>query len=384
MAKSQSVTSDAGDYYPVLSSYSEQNNSSLSFLSNEWDDPEVWREMGREKLQELLAYDPKPAPLNPEYLDTVREDGFTRYLVRYQINAYQETEAFLLIPDQLQTPAPAVIALHDHGGFYYYGKEKHHGIENAPSILTDYKEGLYEGRNYGDELARRGFIVLSPDAVYFGSQRIDPDKINPESTREYFRQISDNRNDNIEAFNGLAGRQEIPMNKTILAAGTTWLGMIVQGDTKAIDFLLTRPEVDPDRIGVMGLSLGGIRTIYLFGLDSRIKTGVNAGFMTTYREMLQNKVGRHTWMAYVPRQYQFLDLPDVASLNAPRPFFVMNAAQDQLFTREGMEQAGDKIRTIYSKMGAEDYFEERYYDVPHSMNSEMQEDAFKWFEKWLQ
>lgn len=384
LAKAQSVTSDAGDYYPILASYSDQNNSSLSFLSNEWDDPEVWREKGREKLQELLAYDPNPAPLNPEYLDTVQEDGFTRYLVRYQTNANQKTEAFLLIPDQLQTPAPAVIAMHDHGGFYYYGKEKHHGSKDAPSILSEYKEGLYEGRNYGDELAKRGFIVLSPDAVYFGSQKIDPDKISPEKTREYYRQVSDNENNTIKAFNELAGRQEIAMNKTILAAGTTWLGMIVQGDIKSIDFLLTRPEVDPERIGVMGLSLGGLRTTYLFGLDSRIKTGVIAGFMSSYRHMLQSKVGRHTWMAYVPRQYQFLDLPDVASLNAPRPLVVMNAAQDQLFTKEGMEKAGNKLRTIYSKMGADDHFDERYYEAPHSMNIEMQEDAFNWFEKWLQ
>lgn len=126
--------------------------------------------------------------------------------------------------------------------------------------------------------------------------------------------------------------------------------------------------------------MGGLRTIYLFGLDSRIKAGLVAGFFSTYQEMLRNKVGRHTWMAYVPRQYQFLDLPDVASLNAPRPLFVMNATKDHLFTRKGMEQAGDKLRSIYSNMGSEENFHERYYDVPHSMNIEMQEDAIKWFE----
>lgn len=255
-AKSQVSKSDIGNFFPILNSYADQHNSRLSYLNSQPQDVEVWRQKGRSTLRELLAYDPEPAPLDPVYLDTLRQDGLTRYLVRFQTNAYQETEAYLLIPDQLQEPAPAIITMHDHGGFYYYGKEKHHNIEDEPSILTDYKKGLYEGRNYGDELAKRGFVVLSPDAVYFGSQRIDPDKINPERTGEYVRQLSGNGNENIEAFNDLAGRQEIAMNKTILAAGITWLGIIAQGDRKSIDFLLTRPEVDPDKIGVMGLSDG--------------------------------------------------------------------------------------------------------------------------------
>jgi dienelactone hydrolase len=172
------------------------------------------------------------------------------------------------------------------------------------------------------------------------------------------------------------------MEKTMLTAGTTWLGMIVQGDRVAIDFLLSRPEVDAQKIACMGLSLGGLRSTYLFGMDSRIKAGVIAGFSTTYGHMLREYV-RHTWMMYVRRQYQFLDLPDVASLNAPRPLLVLNCKQDALFNPAGMQAAETKLAAIYTKMKAPEKFTCTYYDVPHSMTIAMQEDAFAWLEKWL-
>jgi hypothetical protein len=85
----------------------------------------------------------------------------------------------------------------------------------------------------------------------------------------------------------------------------------------------------------------------------------------------------------VPRQYQFLDLPEVASLNAPRPLLVMNCKQDKLFSFAGMQAAEQKLTTIYGKMNAPEKFTARYYDEPHSMNIQMQEDAITRLEKWL-
>jgi len=378
----QDDTSDVGNFYPFLKKYSINHNNKLSFLSKDRNDTDSWRTDARSKMAQLLGFYPEPASLNPEVLDTINRRGYTQYLVRYNLNALQQTDAYLLIPDNLEAPAPAVIALHDHGGFYFYGKEKHTYIDNRPEILVNYIENLYEGRTYADELARRGFVVLSPDAFYFGSQRIDPAKITSDRTEQYFRESQGEINNRIEVFNNLAGDHEVPMQKTILTAGTTWPGIMVHGDRRAIDFLLTRPEVDSTRIGAMGLSLGGLRTTYLFGMDSRIKVGVIAGFSSTYEQMMQRHL-RHTWMMYVPRQYQFLDLPDVASLNAPKPLMIMNAKQDQLFTLEGMKKAEEKLKCIYAKMDAPEMFKTSYYDVPHSMTISMQNDAFKWLEKWL-
>lgn len=379
----QDSTSDVGNFYPFLEAYSSGHRNSLSFITDDWDDVESWRTEARSKLDELLAFHPEPAPLNAKILDSIPREGYTQYRVQYNLNAQQKTEAYLLIPDNLEAPAPAVIALHDHGGFYYYGKEKHNRIDEQPEILEAYINNLYDGRTYADELAKRGFVVLSPDAFYFGSQRIDPDKITPDETGEYFSEAQDDVNDKIDMFNSLAGDHEIPMQKTILTTGTTWPGIILQGDRRAIDFLLTRAEVDSSRIGAMGLSLGGLRTTYLFGMDSRIKAGVIAGFSSSYEQMLRRHLLHHTWMIYVPRQYQFLDLPDVASLNAPNPLLILNAEQDHLFPAEGMKAAEEKLRRIYTKMGAAELFQTNYYNVPHSMTIPMQDDAFNWLDRWL-
>ncbi|RDV15307.1 hypothetical protein DXT99_09575 [Pontibacter diazotrophicus] len=374
--------SDVGNFYPLLDAYSSKNNSRLSYLSRNWRSVEKWRKTAKTKLNELLAFNPEPAPLNSEILSTTKREGYTQYLVRYNVNALQKTEAFLLVPDNITKPAPAVIALHDHGGFYFFGKEKHTLTDNQPDILEAYVQNLYEGRYYADELAKRGFVVLCPDAPYFGSQKLDPALLT--DAKGYDKKVEGaSESERIQIYNKqVAGPNEVAMNKTILTSGTTWLGIIAQNDRVAIDFLLSRPEVDPERIGCIGLSLGGLRSTYLFGLDSRIKTGVIAAFSTTYEQMLQQHA-HHTWMMYVPRQYQFLDLPDVASLNAPRPLMVMNCKQDKLFSLTGMQAAEEKLSTIYSSMKAPENFAVKYYDVPHSMTIAMQEDAFAWLEKWL-
>ncbi|MCC9137255.1 dienelactone hydrolase family protein [Pontibacter silvestris] len=379
----QQVTSDVGNFYPLLDSYGSKNEVSLSYLAKDWKDAEEWRKAAKAKLNELLAFNPEPAPLNTEILNTTKRAGYTQYLVRYNLNALQKTEAFLLVPDNLTKPAPAVIALHDHGGFYYFGKEKHTLTDNRPAILVEYIQNLYEGRSYADELAKRGFVVLCPDAIYFGSQKLDPEALTPGVSKSYLSQISKaDESASIKAYNKLAGANEVAMEKTILTSGTTWLGIIAQGDKVAVDFLLSRPEVVPDKIGCIGLSLGGLRSTYLFGLDSRIQVGVIAAFSTTYQQMLKEHA-HHTWMMYVPRQYQFLDLPDVASLNAPRPLMVMNCNQDKLFSHSGMQAAEQKLSAVYKKMKASDKFKCNYYDEPHSMTIPMQEDAFAWLEKWL-
>ncbi len=378
------IGADVGQFYPWLQANAEDQPPALSYLARDWDDREQWSSDGRAKMHELLAFNPLRGPLNPEVLETVARDGFTRYRVRYSVTANRETEAFLLIPEGLKKPAPAVVAIHDHGGFYYFGKEKITETENPPDILTRFIERSYGGRTYADELARRGFVVLVPDGFYFGSQRIDATAVNERFAGELRdSEPGETRDESIHRFNRFASSHETLVAKTIFTAGTTWPGILFQGDRASVDYLLTRPEVDGDRIGCIGLSIGGFRSAHLTGLDPRIKAAVVAGWMTSYGSLLKNHLRNHTWMIYVPGQLQYLDLPDVASLNAPRPLMVINCLQDRLFTLEGMQDAEKTLASIYEKMGARDQFLCRYYDVPHSLNIEMQDDAIDWLSRWL-
>lgn len=374
--------SHVGNLYPFLRSYAEASPCSLSYLSRPWPDTEAWRAQGRAKMLELLSYSPEPVAPSEEVIETVHKQGYTRLRVRFLVTKDRSTEAFLLIPDGLTGPAPAVIAIHDHGGFYYFGKEKITETEDAPGILLKHIETAYGGRAFADELARRGYVVLVPDGFYFGSQRLDPGQL-PEKFTAELQKHPQGSDAYIAAFNEMANRHEAIVAKTIFDSGATWPGILFQGDRASVDYLLSRPEVDGNRIGCVGLSIGGFRSAHLLGLDPRIACGVVAGWMTTYRSLLFDHLEWHTWMIYVPRQLAFLDLPDVASLNAPRPLMVINCNKDILFTLQGMGDAEHKLAEVYEKMGARDHFLCKYYDEPHSFKVPAQDDAIAWLDRWL-
>jgi len=354
----------------------------LSYLAEEWPDREVWAAEARAQMETLLAYRPEPAPPDAEILERVQKDGYVRHRLRFHVTDDRTTEAFLLVPDGLTAPAPAVVALHDHGGYYYHGKEKSCETENPLPVLREHIENAYGGRPFASELARRGFVVLVPDAFYFGAQRLDAEGL-PLPHSDTLEGLSPESNEYAAQFNSLALQHEEIVAKTILDAGATWPGVLLQGDRAAVDYLVTRPEIDPQSIGCVGLSIGGFRSAHLFGLDPRIKAAVVAGWMTTYASLLYDHLTDHTWMIYVPGQLDWLDLPDVATLNAPRPLMVINCLQDELFTLEGMRDAEKKIAAVYERMDAPDRFRCRYDDEPHSLKIPAQDAAMDWLTRWL-
>jgi dienelactone hydrolase len=376
------TNSHVGNLYPFMQAQADRSPFALSYGACQPADASRWRVEARAKMGELLRYSPAPPPQGGQVLETVKKTGHIRYRVRYAITRDRHTEAFLLVPDGLRGPAPAVLALHDHGGFYYFGKEKITETEIDLPVLKDHIRVAYGGRTFADELARRGFVVLVPDAFYFGAQRLDPASVPPETARALadLKLGSDNY---VRAFNTFASAHEEIVAKTLFTAGTTWPGVLFQGDRASLDYLLTRPEVDTNRIGCLGLSIGGFRAAHLFGLDGRIKAGIVAGWMTTYSSLLFDHLRWHTWMIYVPGQHEFLDLPDVASLNAPNPLLVINCSHDILFTLDGMKAAEEKLARVYTGLGAAERFRCSFYDEPHSFKVPAQEEAFEWLCHWL-
>jgi dienelactone hydrolase len=374
---------DTGNYYPWLQARANNRDMSLSYLAQERPDVESWRTRARAKMQQLLAYETEPVALAPEILASCACEGFTRHAVRYQIAPERCTEAYLLIPDGLDEPAPAVVALHDHGGFYYYGKEKLSADSTSPQILQQFIASSYGGRPFADELARRGYVVLCPDAFYFSSQRLDPGQVAASFTEPFPELSSGDVDRRIAAFNRFAQVHEQVVAKYLFASGTTWPGVLFQGDRVSLSYLLSRPEVDPGRVGCMGLSIGGYRSAHLFALDPRLQTAVVAGWMPSYLQQMHHHFRHHTWMVYIPTMLEFLDVPDVATLAAPKPLMVLNCERDGLYPMESMRAADEKIGAVYQRLDAGDRYRCNYYDEPHSLTIEMQEDAFAWLNLWL-
>jgi dienelactone hydrolase len=183
----------------------------------------------------------------------------------------------------------------------------------------------------------------------------------------------------IAAFNQRSSQNEQLLGRTLITAGLTWAGVMYWDDIRTVDYLLTRPEVDPNRIACVGLSVGGIRSAHLAALDDRIKAGVVVGWMCALLPLLKdhivNSVG-HTKM--IPGLTRWMDLPDVAAMAIPAHLLVINGRQDGLFTVDGMEAAHRKLAAAYKKAGVPAHFRAHMYDTPHQFNQEMQAEAWEW------
>ncbi|MHC5543046.1 alpha/beta hydrolase family protein, partial [Singulisphaera rosea] len=154
-------------------------------------------------------------------------------------------------------------------------------------------------------------------------------------------------------------------------------------DRRALDYLCSRPDVEPKRVGCGGLSGGGMRTVYLGGADDRIACACCVGMMTTWRDYLLNKSFTHTWMVYTPGLPLDLDYPEILGLRAPSPTLVMNDEEDDLFTMSEMQRADRILAEVYAKAGATDRYRCTFYPGPHKFDLKMQDEAFGWFDRWL-
>jgi hypothetical protein len=173
------------------------------------------------------------------------------------------------------------------------------------------------------------------------------------------------------------------MEKSLISAGTTWPGVYVVEDQRALDVLASRPEVDATRLGCAGLSGGGMRTVFLGGLDERIKVAVAVGFMTTWRDFLLDKCFTHTWMTYVPLLPRDLDFPEIFALRAPAATMFQHSREDALFSLPEVERADAMLRVVFEAAGGPDQFQSRYYDGGHKFDRAMQADAFAWIDRFL-
>ncbi len=188
----------------------------------------------------------------------------------------------------------------------------------------------------------------------------------------------------VAAFNRRASEGEQLVGRTIFAAGFTWPGVMLWDDVRSVDYLASRPEVDPRRIGCVGLSVGGFRSCHLAALDDRIRAAVVVGWMASFPAQLRRHVRYtigHTML--VPGLYRSLDYPDVASLAMPSALLVINGSKDALFDQDGVRACFDKLGACYRKAGAAEKFRARLYDTPHEFNAAMQSEAWDWLDRWL-
>ncbi len=373
---------DLGPYREILDQVLLQNRPAYAYSAQKWADVEHWRTEARGKLHELMAFRPRRTALDSRVERSLVHDGLAIEEVSWEVGYGARCQGWVLKPAAARGKLPAVLALHDHGGFKYYGKEKIAETDHAFPLTREHREKAYGGVPWANALAKQGYVVLVHDNFTFGSRSLPIESLG-ERHQSRFAGLKPHSPELIQAYNKWAGEHEHILAKSFFTAGTTWPGILAFEDRRAVDYLCTRSDVDADRIGCGGLSGGGLRTTFLAGLDSRIRAAVCIGFMSTWEDFLHDKCYTHTWMLYVPGCSAILDFPDILSLRAPLATLVQYDEDDPLYTLKGQRDAHAAIARTYREMGASDRYVGSFYPGPHKFDQPMQTEAFEFFKKHL-
>jgi dienelactone hydrolase len=374
-----------GAYGPWAAGIVGSGPARLSFRNSRYRaaDLDDWRSAAHERLRACLLQPEAGGVPKAQVQHEFTYDGLHVEHLSWQLPYGPPTEAVFLKPAGARGRLPTVLGLHDHGGNKYFGWRKiaQIGAELHP-MMKEHRGHYYGGVSWANELAKRGFAVLVHDAFAFASRRVRAGDL-PSVVRKGLKEGKPESEEEIKAYNRFAAEHEHLMAKSLFCAGTTWPGIFTAEDQRALDYLCSRDDVDAARVGCAGLSGGGLRSVYLGGLDGRIRCACCVGMMSTWRDYLLNKCHTHTWMVYIPGIALDLDYPEILGLRVPLATLVQNDTEDQLFTIGEMRRADSILGEVYAKAGAADRYKCTFYPGPHKFDRPMQAEAFAWFDRWL-
>lgn len=374
------TASHIGNLYEFVQKQADRSPLELSFLHSRFKDLKRWQPGARATVFEHLFYAPAAVAPEAQLISRTDRGDYVEEYLTFQTTPDLRIPARVLIPKHARFPAPGILALHSHDGIYLWGKEKLVENDREHPVLTAFKQRRYGGKSIAAELARQGYVVAVIDMLYWGERRM----LLADDPPAYRERPVTMTEPEIDAFNHRASQNESLLGRSLLTAGVTWPGVLLWDDIRALDYLASRPEVDPKRLGCVGLSVGGYRSFLLAALDERIRVAVDVGWMTALGSQIKQHVIHSIGLSFhIIGLYRYLDLPDLAALIAPRAVLVINGSQDRLFELDGVKAAFQKIARLYAKAGARDNQMCSLYDAPHEFNLNMQAQAWRWIRRWL-
>ncbi|MFC1525733.1 dienelactone hydrolase family protein [Candidatus Latescibacterota bacterium] len=315
-----------------------------------------FRRRARTALADILGEAPfeEPPPLAPRTIYTSDDGGWWRHKVAYGMPTDDVVFAWLLVPKKTEGPAPAVICLPGSFMTPNWGKDGPAGLA-GPANPGDPEA-------YGRDAVRLGYVTLCPDYPCAG-ERTTP---------------------------GLKSHDTTELDRRF----PTWtrVGRSAWDVSRAVDFLLTRPEVDGGRIACMGWSQGGQMSLIGAALDQRIAVAVSVCGWGPLRgvggDRAVNWVQSYNFPRLRPHFDSGLPLPvdfdQVVGLLAPRPFLDVRAREDQTFSnRAAAEEGLQRIAALYELVGAADSFRSAWVPGSHGYGSAAARESQAWLYRWL-
>ena len=282
-------------------------------------DPILWQRKLLIRLKKLLGDFPKEKiSLKPKIL---KREEFSDYFleeIAFRSESFADVAGYFLIPKKITLPAPAVICLQGHAPGMHISLGK---------IMDKGDKDLIRGdRDFAMQAIKEGYIALAIEQRCFGKRA---------ETRQKARAPH--------------GCQDATMHSLML--GKTLIGERVWDVMRSIDYLKTRPEVDPKRIACMGNSGGGTVTFFASCLDKRIKVAIPSCYYCNYADGIMKIY--HCVDNYIPGIMKFADMGDLAGLIAPRPLIIVAGEKDKIFPIEGVKKAFKQTKKIYKAFKGE-------------------------------
>lgn len=275
----------------------------------------------RDRLLQCLGGPwPEGGDLRVEIGQTTQKEGYRIERVSYEVEPGDRVPALLLVPDgaSAASPAPAVAVWHQHNGEWHLGKSEPAGLAGNPMHYT------------GVALAKLGYVVLCPDALCF------------EDRQDATGQL---QGGNYERFEFLR----------YVVAGKSMAWKNILDMRRAIDYLVSRPEVNADALGCYGHSMGSTHAWLVGPWEPRLKCVVGNCCLPTYAAIHRTKI-LHCFPNFVPGLYEFGDTPDVAALIAPRALHLNFGETDGGSPIEEVREGVKTIAAAYAAAGASDNF----------------------------
>jgi dienelactone hydrolase len=270
----------------------------------EW---QFWRQEAKATLTSLLGLERMiSTDLSPVTTEVVQCDGYKRERVEIAVEPGVIMPLYVLVPDILKTETPAILAPHGHVSG---GKISPAGVVEIPGVGEKVREYNYD---YGVQAVKRGYIVFCPDARGMGERR--------ESA--------------YEAPENLFNRSCDQLYKRAIPLGLSVAGMWTWDLIRLLDYVQTRNECKNEKIGCIGLSGGGLQTLYLSAIDERVDCAVISGYFYGVHDSLLEIACCDC--NYVPHLWEYFDMGDLGALIAPHPVLIESGTQDDLNGTRGI------------------------------------------------
>jgi dienelactone hydrolase len=307
----------------------------LRFEADSLTEAEIWQGVLRARLKELLGGFPADRPaLRPLTLETRTFPKYRREKIVFDSRPGVSVLAYVLLPANARRPAPTMICVPGHGR----GVDDIVGIDDEGRDRTD-KAGYQH--DFAIQVAEAGLAAVAIEPMAFGCRR-----------------------DALNAARGLSFKGCEPVAGGALMLGQTLIGWRVWDIMRAIDYVATRPELDADRVGCMGISGGGTATLFAAALEPRIRAAMVSGYLNTFRDSIGSLA--HCVDNYVPGILNWAEMYDIAGLVAPRPLFVESGQRDNIFPIAASIESFRRVHEIYRLFGAADRVEQEVFPDEHT------------------